>query len=337
MLRLALIGSPATRERYQPIVSRTRRVCVTALAGSDLTGSENVPSTANGEFCTCSLDELLSAHSETFDAVVLPAASEVSERALLQAANAGKHILCVNAVAPSIADVKRITDACRDAGVRFLPALRGRFHPAVRTIKGSLGAGRLGAPGLLRIHQWKPRTTEISPKSVTRGTTGSHRLLEQLIDEIDWACWIFGRPPLVVYARETGPVDGERTASKRAGGYVQLHLGFSEGGMALIDLTAALPPGDSYFSLSLIGSTGASYADDHHNKQLLFGGGAPASLSAGAAETEASAQLCEFVSAIAENREPSPSGKELLAALEVVQAAERALSTGDAAQMMGDA
>ena len=43
--------------------------------------------------------------------------------------------------------------------------------------------------------------------------------------------------------------------------------------MALIDCAQTLPQGDGYFSLSLIGSTGAAYADSHHNRQLLYGGG----------------------------------------------------------------
>ena len=40
--------------------------------------------------------------------------------------------------------------------------------------------------------------------------------------------------------------------------YVQLHLGFANGGMALIDHAQTLPPGEGYYSLSLIGSKGAA-------------------------------------------------------------------------------
>ena len=48
---------------------------------------------------------------------------------------------------------------------------------------------------------------------------------------------------------------------------------FPEGGMALIDCSRALQPScDPYFSLTVIGSTGAAYADDHHNTNLLYKG-----------------------------------------------------------------
>ena len=59
-----------------------------------------------------------------------------------------------------------------------------------------------------------------------------------------------------------------------------------------------LPEGDGYFSLSLIGSAGAAYADDHHNTQLLYAGGHAAALKTGESEFEELAQLQEFVNAI---------------------------------------
>src|SRR5205085_8908378 len=118
----------------------------------------------------------------------------------------------------------------------------------------------------------------------------------ELFDEIDLACWLFGQPPSEVYAAGRPP------------DYAQLHLGFPGGGMALIDYARTLPPGDAYFSLSLIGSAGAAYADDHHNMQLLFGRGHPRALNTGQGDGRLLAQLQEFVTAVAENREPSATG-----------------------------
>ena len=55
-----------------------------------------------------------------------------------------------------------------------------------------------------------------------------------------------------------------------------VHLGFPDGGMAVLDVTTALPDGEGYWSLQLIGADGAVYADDQHNMQLLYAGGSPA-------------------------------------------------------------
>ena len=52
-------------------------------------------------------------------------------------------------------------------------------------------------------------------------------------------------------------------------GYVHVHLGFPEGGMALMDDAQTLSGGDGCFSLSMIGSTGAAYANDLFHLVLL--------------------------------------------------------------------
>ena len=38
----------------------------------------------------------------------------------------------------------------------------------------------------------------------------------------------------------------------------------------MIDITSSLPSSVNYSSLSVIGASGAAYADDHHNMQLRF-------------------------------------------------------------------
>ena len=50
--------------------------------------------------------------------------------------------------------------------------------------------------------------------------------------------------------------------------------------MAMIDVAASLPSGGDYFSLTMIGGTGAAYADDHHNMNLLYSGGQPNAIRA---------------------------------------------------------
>ena len=44
---------------------------------------------------------------------------------------------------------------------------------------------------------------------------------------------------------------------------IQVHLGFADGGMALIDINSSVPVGDDYYSLSLIGADGSAYVAAH--------------------------------------------------------------------------
>jgi myo-inositol 2-dehydrogenase/D-chiro-inositol 1-dehydrogenase len=285
MIRLALIGDTARTAPYLRAAERLRGGRIAVVADS--------------------LDTLLAEQHDAFDALVLCSADQPLAALIRRAAEAGKHILADGTLAESVGEVKRLLADC--AGVRLMVGMSARFLPSLRAVKEALDSGRLGEPGLLRIHHWEPH--------------GPGGVLPRLTREADLACWLFGRHPSEVYAAASPAHPQEPT-------YVQLHLGFAGGGMALIDRAQTLPPGDSYFSLSVIGSAGAAYADGHHNTQLLFGGGHPAGLLTGEGDGHVLAQFQEFVAAIGEGREPSPGGADELRATQVILAAARSVATG---------
>jgi len=194
-----------------------------------------------------------------------------------------------------------------------------------------LQAGRLGEAGLLRIHSWKPRAGTIQ-QSRHADVPGIGLLLQRVVREIDLTIWLFGRRPNLVYA--VGIRDPESRSNEYD--YLQLHLGFAGGGMAVIDTTKTLPIGDGYFSLSVIGSSGAAYVDDHHNMQLLFGGGHPSALNTGESDLAALSQLQEFIHATEQNREPAITGADGMRAIEIGQAAATALATSEAVLLTGE-
>lgn len=152
---------------------------------------------------------------------------------------------------------------------RIMPAHRSRFLPEVIPIRAARDAGKLGDPGLLRSHLWVSATTPTEHLA---------------FDHLDLANCLFGiKAELVHCLRKTD--------------YLQLHLGFPNDGMALIDIATNRPGADSYFSMHLIGSDGAIYADDHRNAQLLFTSGGTQTLVHRANLVLATQQLlAEFIS-----------------------------------------
>ncbi|MFO0877813.1 MAG: hypothetical protein U0840_10705 [Gemmataceae bacterium] len=178
-----------------------------------------------------------------------------------------------------------------------------RHRPAVRAMLASLMAGELGRPGLLRLHRWQP---------------GGHRTL---LPEIDLALTVFDADPEVVFA--TGAAD-----------LVQAHLGFPGGGMALLDATT-LPPGDTYFSCSLIGSDGAAYADDHRDRQLVFTGGAPRAPLGDETDAACLALLRDFVKAITQKRRPLVDGARFQRLRAVSDALDHSRRSGTAVTLGG--
>ncbi|MBP86397.1 MAG: hypothetical protein CMJ64_06740 [Planctomycetaceae bacterium] len=257
---------------------------------------------------TADIEEL---NNDAFDAVVIGDGVSHEDNCRFAAAR-GKHVLLSIPLGTS-AEVSALTQECEAHDVRFMVGFASRFLPSVRTIKQSLDSGQLGAPGLLRIHRWQ--------SAAIRATDAS--------TDIDLAIWIFQTLPTQVYAVA-------RRGTDDAFEYIQIHLGFPDGGMGLIDVSNALPSANDYFSLSLIGSVGAAYADDHHNQQLLFRGESPVALKTSEGHAARLAEVQEFVDAIHEQREPGVTGADARAAMTVCEAARQSSECGLPARLTGD-
>ncbi len=313
MVRMALIGCGANAAPYLAAAQQLPETAITAVADADPAQVERAARTAGAATRAGTLDELLDGAAEAFDAVIITTPAATHAALVNRAAQAGKHALVESPLAPTAAEAQQIA-AGRAAGVRLMLAHPARFQADHRAVKESLDDGELGRPGLLRIHQW------------FSATDGSERSAHAGLAALDLALWMFDGLPTHVYAvaRPT------RTTDLAAAEYAQVHLGFADGGMALIDLAHTLPTGDGYDSLTLIGSLGAAYADTHHNMQLLYGGGHAQAVRTEPDESVIALVLAEFAAAIAEEREPAVGGADGHAALLVAAAVESSLAAATA-------
>lgn len=300
-MRLALLGC-GKAAAYESVVHRMPGVEFVAAADRDLESAKSAAATLGAAVAARTIQELLTTNGGAVDAVVIHESGAAAAESALAAAEAGKHVLSPAAMAGSAEEARGVVDACGSAGIVLMAGTVMRYWPSNMAIRRSMA--KLGDPGLLRIHAWH-----------SYETTATELLMSQAIDAFDLATWIFSTPPTEIYV--TGST-----------GYVQIHMGFADGGMALIDYASTLPEGGRYFSLSLIGSTGAAYSDDHHNRELLFAGGEPRAVETDQGEFGYTEQLREFVSAIDEKRTPSAKGEDGVAALEVADASVKSLAAG---------
>ena len=177
----------------------------------------------------------------------------------------------------------------------LFPALPSRFAPDVLTIRDGLDAGNLGAPGLMRMHLWTPRP----------GPPGNMAMVEA----VDLALWLFEQEPDSIYG------------VTRAGGSTScslIHLGFPAGGMAVLDFTNSLPNGEGYRSLSLIGSRGAAYADDHRNRNLFFDGNTPNASCPDSEHTSIQPMLQDFIASVQTGTDSNAATQSYRRASEIV-------------------
>ena len=240
------------------------------------------------------------------DGVVIHSETEARAELAIRAARARKHVLVESPLARTVKEADRVIQSCRAAGVHLMVGQPRRFHPAAAAIKRSLACGKLGTLGLVRIHRWEP------------GATVGSIPLEQVMAEIDLTQWLFAARPTVIRAARRELDNGP---------YLQMHFGFPGGGMALIDHAATLPAGRGYFSLTAIGSSGAAYADDHHNTHLVYRGGDPHALVSNQESACLASQLQEFVDAITEDRDPAITGADGRATLETAEGVTMSISS----------
>jgi myo-inositol 2-dehydrogenase/D-chiro-inositol 1-dehydrogenase len=331
MIRLALIGCGDAAGLYSSAGPRLQGATFVAAVHADGATVQRAASLLGAPIRAAALDELLDGHAENFDAVVIHSASRSHAEQVEQAAAAGKHVLVETPLALTVEQAESVIEACRLAGVCLMAGQALRFLPSLQVVHGSLQSGQLGVAGLLRIHNWKSLDEENSQSAASKDDPNGRSLPDEVVREIDLANWCFQELPTHVYA--VGRRQKQSDADRRD--YVQLHLGFPEGGMAIVDYSTALPPGGDYLSLSLIGSDGAAYVDDHHDAHLRYGGGAPEALTAGRGTGHFVDQLQEFVGVITAGREPSITGADGRAALLVAGAAAESISSGRAANLEG--
>jgi predicted dehydrogenase len=189
-----------------------------------------------------------------FDAAIIIAPESCRDVAhkIEQLLVARKHVLLSPDRSVTRELTERFANLANEAQVDFV--IRHSHHdlPPMQILKDKFD--NLGEVGFVRLHCWQSKVT----------STESFRESNTLLYKLEQCCSIIGYAPNLVYAIERPQPSGPNSQ------YLQVHLGFSGGAMALIDFYGGLPRQQNYHALSIIGSNGAAYVDDHQNMQLLY-------------------------------------------------------------------
>jgi len=179
------------------------------------------------------------------DAVFVCSPNALHADHVIQAAQAGKHVLCEKPMATTVADAVRMVQACHRAGVKLGVAFNLRQHPAhIRARElvaaGALGRvivvqgqwafgvrGRDGAPPRTSLNQWWDTPELIGGASTMMGT-GVH--------VVDLMRFVLGQEITEV----TAVTDGQR-AEKPLEQIACLTLRFSGGTLGQVTASRLLP------------------------------------------------------------------------------------------------
>jgi 1,5-anhydro-D-fructose reductase (1,5-anhydro-D-mannitol-forming) len=116
------------------------------------------------------------------------------------AAEAGKHVLCEKPMAMSVAECRRMIEACRAGGVALQIAYYRRYYPKLVRMKELLDAGAIGEPVTAHIHL----ASRLNKASIDPGTwrlnaalSGGGQLVDTGSHRLDLLCWLLGEPDRV--------------------------------------------------------------------------------------------------------------------------------------------
>ncbi len=86
------------------------------------------------------------------DAIYIPSTGESHKHWTIEAARAGKHVLCEKSLAPTVADAEEMAAVCHKEGVLLQEAFMWRHHPRTKQVKEMLEAGTIGELRLVCAH-----------------------------------------------------------------------------------------------------------------------------------------------------------------------------------------
>jgi len=252
---------------------------------------------------------------------------------VLQAAEAGKHVLCEKPMALTVAEAEEMVEACHRAGVVLGVCFQNRFHPAHQEARRLVAAGQVGDVRLARAQYSRDRPGlqgwRADPKM---GGAGS--LMGLGLHALDLVRYVTGEEYVEVSAMmDTDPSSGTLDNE------VAMLLRLSGGGFAFVNNSRKLPWANN--DLIVNGSRARVMTADTVGTYLQgklqvesAGISSRTEFSDADAATGLYARMIEsFSQAVTEGRQPLATGEDGLAIARLVDAILRSVREGVAIRL----
>ena len=307
MIGVALVGSGSIQNVHARAVLENPNGQLVAIANWREPSARALAERYGVPQVTTDVDEIVSAPDVDAAVVATPNALHAAQTiALLRG---GKHVLVEKPMAMSVSECDEMIEASRDSGAYLMVAHCWRFHDEVRAMRDRIAARELGEVVKTRgygVHvNWGPTGWFVDP-----ALAGGGALVDMGVHAIDTARFLLGDPlPTRVCA----------TLGTRYGDYE-----VDDDGVVLISWSSGVSSvvesgwwhshaGGLEADTEVFGTKGYARiwdpeppSDYEHGSQPMY-----------------TAQMAEFLDAIAEGRQPRPSGEDGRVVMQVVEEAYR--------------
>lgn len=298
---------------------------------AELVGLYSIDPETNKKLAKANNLRIFSSYQELLDNVdivdiCIP--SDLHKDFTIQAAKAGKDIICEKPIALNIDDAKAMIDACETANVRLFIAQVVRFFPMYRKAQEQINSGAIGDIGVMRLKRMGYMPYGFENWYADENRSGGI-IMDILIHDIDYALWLAGKAKRV-YAKTIKAKNPEITAD-----YALITIKFENSAMAIIDGGWAFPHGNFTTSLDIAGSDGViewKMTDANSIKPMLTETtkdiAAVAVPQSVLEQSPYATQIQHFYDAIINKTEFDVSSQDALNAIELGLAAKESLETG---------
>ena len=200
-LRVGLVGlGDAWETRHRPALRalsdrfEVRAVCAEVALRAQMAAKELGADCVDGFRTLASRDDI--------DAVLVLSPQWYGALPILAACDAGKAVYCATTLDFEAETARQVRDRVNHAGIAFMAELSRRHAAATQRLK-ELIATRLGRPRLLFCHHRQGAPHQTDSPQLTRIVN------RDLVEQVDWCCYVMGCSPTAVTGVRYGPNEGD--------------------------------------------------------------------------------------------------------------------------------
>lgn len=257
------------------------------------------------------------------DAVYIATPNSLHADQVVQAAEAGKHVLCDKPLATTVADAERAFAACRAAGVRLGVTFQTRNHEGMSDLRRLLADGEIGAVRLVQI--------EVSPGRALPGGWRTDPALAGVGVMNNLGVHAYD---LLRYLLDAEVVEATAVVDVEPGFAVDTMalalLRFDTGALAYVNANQSVP--NHQPNLTIYGTEGTVLGRNVTRPNLM----GTISVIGGSGSTERRvstsgafvATVVKFADAVLRGADPDPSGHDALRSVQLTDALARSAREG---------
>jgi len=270
-------------------------------------------------------------HSDVID-ICTP--THLHREMVLQAAAAGKDIICEKPLARSLAEGREMIGACQEAGVKLLVGHVVRFFPEYVGARQAVEAGRVGEVAVVRLQRDVFRPRKVQDNWFLDFERSGGMILDLMIHDFDYARWVAG-PVRTVFCKHIG--DPETSP----GDHALAILTHESGAISHVEGSWAYPPPTFRTRFEIAGSDGLLIHDSAasapisvywHKGDEETAGDVPVPASP-LLESPYAPQLKAFYDHLMHDAPLPLTAEDALAALQIALAAIESTQTGRPVQL----